>query len=151
MELGTPDNFPVFCRDSWTGHDMNHATQHQTGNDLCRWSDGTDTGRDDYVGVENNQAHSDSSSGDLRMRLISASISSSLARLAPDSSARRHPSRKLASAIARRSSRSSLTTSPKTGTKKNAGPFWPTRRVVSPAGTSFRALTPRVLNSRSET
>ena len=54
MELGTPDNFAVFRRDNWTGHRMNHATQHQTRNDLCRWSNGTDSGRDDYVGIEYN-------------------------------------------------------------------------------------------------
>jgi hypothetical protein len=54
MELGTPDNFPVFCRDSWAGHDMNHAAQHEIRHDLCRRSGGTDTSRDDYIAIENN-------------------------------------------------------------------------------------------------
>jgi hypothetical protein len=54
MELGAADNFPVFCRDFGAGHDMDHAAQHQIRNDLCRWSYGADTGRDDYIGIQNN-------------------------------------------------------------------------------------------------
>ena len=53
MELGTTDDFPIFFRDFWTGDDMNAATQHLTRNDFCWRSSGIDSGRDDYVGIEN--------------------------------------------------------------------------------------------------
>ena len=54
MELGAPENFPVFRRDSWARHGVNLAAQHQARNDLCRWSGGMDSGRDDDVGIQNN-------------------------------------------------------------------------------------------------
>jgi hypothetical protein len=58
VELGTPNNFPVFCRDFETGHNVNPATQHVIRNDLCGHPGGIDGGRDNHVGIEDNQAHS---------------------------------------------------------------------------------------------
>ncbi len=54
MELGAPDNFTVFCSDTGASDRVDLTAQHGTGDDLCRWSGGTNSGRDDYVGIENN-------------------------------------------------------------------------------------------------
>ena len=150
LEIQTPNNVAVFGHHLPAGHHLDMPLRHPVHDDLCRRSSWLDARGNNHIGIQHYQPHSAfRACRSARDRLISRSISSSL--MPPAASASRHPSRRLARAIARRISLSSLTTSPKTGTKKKAGPSLLTRSVVSPAGTSAKAFCPRVLNSRSET
>src|SRR5271163_1070689 len=150
-ELSTPEDLPILLNDPWTGYCLCLPFKYPIHHEARRGAPRLDACGHEDVGIQDDESH-------LALRRcrttrtwsISLSISRSL-RLIPGAFARRQVWRRLAFAMARRSSRSSTMTSPSTGIKKYAGPPWPDNNTVSPTGTAFKAFEPRVRNSRNDT
>src|SRR5580692_5969385 len=105
VELLASDDFPVLGHDPGTGHKLQLALEYPV-HHQCRGRTFTlDRGRDDYVGIEDRQSHQALERRRAPRTLpISRSISSELMRSSPVASAWTQLSRRLAFAMALRSS-----------------------------------------------
>src|ERR1700734_2004789 len=151
VKFGAFYDFPVFFDDPRAGDQLHLPFQDPVHYQLRRGAFGPYPGGDDYVCVQDAETTlAFRGLGTLRACLIFCSTSSSSTRSKPADLAWSQLSRRLAFAIALRNSRSSIATSPSTGTRKYAGPCCPDSKMVSPCGTASRAFEPRVRNSRRE-
>src|SRR5271156_1713378 len=119
VKLGTSCDGPVFFDDQRAGDQLHLPVQDPIHDELRRGAPGPYTGGHNYVCVQDGEPHLVFRRlRSLRSCLISCSISSSFISPEPDALAWTQLSRRLAFAIALRNSRSSMTTSPSTGTRK---------------------------------
>jgi len=117
LKLLSSRNLAILGRNERTANQLHLPSYDPISDQFSGRPVSSDASRDNDIGIQHRQPHqAGTPSLAARCSRISASISDSLN--SPISRAIRHPCRRLAIAIARRSSRSSSITSPNTGTKK---------------------------------
>ena len=121
--VSTPDDLSVLAHHPPTGDHLYLPVEHSIHRQLCRSATRDDTRRHNHIRVEHHQSHFVlRRCRTTQTRSISRLISSSV-KAAPAASATRQFMRRLAFAMARRSSRSSRMTSPHHGDQKVCRPL----------------------------